>query len=452
MPRTLSAPGPRRRLPWTNFLAMHRDPLGFLTRLAGDYGDVAHFRLGPQHLFLLNHPDYIRDVLVTNHRLFVKGRGLERAKRLLGEGLLTSEGEHHLRQRRLTQPAFHRDRITGYATVMVEYAARHRERWTDGAIVDIHHEIMRLTLGIVGKTLFDADIDHEATVIGEALATSLQLFRSLTIPFAEVLERLPVPATRRFEEAKARLDATVLWLIREHRASGVDRGDLLSMLLQARDLENPELGMTEEQLRDEVLTILLAGHETTANAITWALYLLSQHPEAAARVESEVDQGLSGRLPTAADVPRLRYTTQVLAEAMRLYPPAWIVGRRALQAYEVAGFPIPAGSILLMSPYVTHRDARFFPQPLAFDPERWVEDTGAGWPFRGRTAAEAYFPFGAGPRICIGEQFAWMEEVLLLATLTQRWRMRLQPGHPVELAPSITLRPKHGMWMVLERR
>jgi cytochrome P450 len=433
-------------------MAMHRDPLGFLARLARDYGDVAHFTIGSQHLFVLSHPEAVREVLVTQHRNFAKGRGLERAKRLLGEGLLTSEGEQHLRQRRLAQPAFHRDRIAAYAGVMVDCAIRERERWIPGAEFDLHATMMRLTLAIAGRTLFDTDVEGEASVIGEALSTSMALFRNLTIPFAEILERLPIPAARRFEQAKARLDATVVWLIREHGQSGQDRGDLLSMLLQARDEEHPDLGMTEEQLRDEVLTILLAGHETTANALTWALYLLALHPETARQLEAEVDSLLGGRAAAVSDAPRLRFTAQVLAEAMRLYPPAWVIGRRALETCEVAGFTIPARSILLMSQYVMHRDPRFFPDPGEFLPERWRADVESGWPFQGRSAARAYFPFGAGPRICIGEQFAWMEGVLVLATVVQRWRMRLKPGYQVGLTPSITLRPSQGVPMIPEWR
>jgi cytochrome P450 len=410
------------------------------------YGDLVYFEFGPQPMFLVNNPDYIRDVLVTHNRKFMKSEGLQRAKRLLGEGLLTSEGEFHLRQRRLAQPAFHRQRIAGYAATMVEYAARACDRWRAGETRDIAREMMRLTLAIAGKTLFDANVEGEADEIGKALTTTFELFNTLTLPFRQLLERLPLPASKRFLKARERLDATIYRIINERRASGEDRGDLLSMLIAARDEEGDGSGMTDEQLRDEAMTIFLAGHETTANALTWTWYLLSQHPEIEARFHAEVDDVLKGALPTAEDFPRLRYTEMVFAEAMRLYPPAWVIGRRALEDYQIDGYKIPASSILLMSPYVTHHDARFFPDPFRFDPERWTPEA------RESRQKFSYFPFGGGPRLCIGESFAWMEGALVLATIAQRFRMRLAPGHPVEMQPLVTLRPKHGMRMILESR
>jgi cytochrome P450 len=376
----------------------------------------------------------------------MKGEGLQRAKRLLGEGLLTSEGEFHLRQRRLAQPAFHRQRIAGYAATMVEYTARACDQWRVGETRDVAREVMRLTLAIAGKTLFDADVEGEADEIGKALTTTFELFNSLTLPFAQLLERLPLPATRRFQKARERLDSTIYRIINERRASGEDRGDLLSMLIAARDEEGDGSGMTDEQLRDEAMTIFLAGHETTANALTWTWYLLSQHPEIEARFHAEVGGVLKGELPTAEDYPRLRYTEMVFAEAMRLYPPAWIIGRRALGDYQIDGYTIPARSILLLSQYVTHHDERFFPDPFRFDPERWTPEARESRP------KFSYFPFGGGPRLCIGESFAWMEGALVLATIAQRFRMRLTPGHPVEMQPLVTLRPKHGMRMALEAR
>jgi cytochrome P450 len=444
--RSSLPPGPNPIIPVVNLLAIRRDPIKFLTGLAEQYGDLVYFRIGPQPVFLLNNPDYIRDVLVTSNRNFMKGEGLQRAKRLLGEGLLTSEGEFHLRQRRLAQPAFHRQRIAGYATTMVEYAARTRGEWRPGETRDVAREMMRLTLAIAGKTLFDADVEREADEIGEALTTTFALFNRLSLPFAQLLDRLPLPATRRFQKARGRLDATIYRIINERRASGEDRGDLLSMLIAARDEEGDGTGMTDEQLRDEAMTIFLAGHETTANALTWTWYLLSQHPEVEAKFHAEVDEALKGGLPSAEDFPRLRYTEMVMAESMRLYPPAWTIGRRALGDYQINGYTIPARSILLMSQYVTHHDARFFPDPFRFDPERWTPEARESRP------KFSYFPFGGGPRLCIGESFAWMEGVLVLATIAQRFKMRLAPGHPVELQPLVTLRPKYGMKMALEAR
>jgi cytochrome P450 len=446
MTTALYPPGPKTLLPGAHLLALRRDPIGFLTKLARDYGDIAHFNIGSQQVFLLNHPDYIHDVLVTHHKKFIKGRGLQMAKRLLGEGLLTSEGEFHRRQRRLAQPAFHRQRIAGYGATMVAYGLRLQERWHEGETLDMAQEMMRLTLAIAGKTLFDADVEAEANEIGQALTSAMELFRTVTLPFAELLEKLPLPMTRRFRRAKARLDATIYRIINERRSSGEDRGDLLSMLLLQQDVEGDGGSMSDEQLRDEVMTIFLAGHETTANALTWTWYLLSQHPEVEAKLHAEIDTVLAGRLPTAEDVPKLRYTEMVLAEAMRLYPPAWVMGRRALEDYQIGHYLAPAGSILLMSQYLMHHDERYYPEPFRFDPERWEPEAKATRP------PFAYFPFGGGPRRCIGEGFAWMEGVLLLATLAGRWRMRLAPGHRVELQPLITLRPKYGMQMRLEQR
>jgi cytochrome P450 len=426
---------------------MARDPVAFLTGLTRDYGDIARVPLGAETLYLFNRPDLIRDVLVTNHRNFHKGRGLERAKLLLGLGLLTSEGEFHLRQRRLAQPAFHRQRVAAYGATMARYAAARRDRWTDGMVIDAHQEMMALALAIVGQTLFDADVEHEAAEIGEALAATFQSFHSgFFLPFGEWLDRLPLPATIRFRNARARLDATIYRLIEERRRHNDDRGDLLSMLLLAQDTEGDGGGMTDLQLRDEAMTIFLAGHETTANALTWTWYLLSQHPAIEQRLHAEIDSALGTRLPTADDLPSLPYTRMVLAEAMRLYPPAWLVGRRALGAFEAAGYRIPARSIVLLSQYVTQRDPRWFPDPERFDPERFTPDSQAARP------KFSYFPFGGGPRVCIGEQFAWMEGVILLATIAQRWKLRLVPGHPVALQPIITLRPKFGMRMTLEAR
>src|SRR6185295_8721470 len=320
-------PGPRQIMPLSGLLAYRKGPLPFFQNLAAQFGDISYFRLGPQEAFFLNHPDYIKEVLVTNHHRFHKGLVLQRAKRLLGEGLLTSEGDFHRRQRRLAQPAFHRARVASYADVMTAYATETRERWHDGDTRDISEEMMRLTLGIVGKTLFDADVVSEAQQVGEAMTVVMDLFNTITIPFFELLQKLPLPQLRRFDLAKIRLDAIIYRLIEERRQSGADHGDLLSMLLLAQDTEGDGGTMTDEQLRDEVMTIFLAGHETTANALTWTWYLLSQNPEAEAKLHKEIDRVLEGRLPTFEDVAQLKYTEMVLAESMRLYPPAWALGR-----------------------------------------------------------------------------------------------------------------------------
>jgi len=441
-----SPPGPRGKPIIGMLPEFRRDPVGFLTRLAADYGDIAYFTLGPQQIYFINNPDYIRDVLVTNNRNFTKSRGLELAKKFLGEGLLTSEGEFHRRQRRLVQPAFHRQRIDGYAQVMVDYAVAAGDRWREGQAIDAHQEMMRLTLSIVAKALFGADVESEAREVGRSLTTIMEMFNRLTTAFPGILEKLPLPSNFRFLKARNRLDSIIYKIINERRASGEDRGDLLSMLLLATDDEGDGTGMTDLQLRDEVMTLFLAGHETTANALTWTWYLLSQHPQVEAQFHSEIDTVTAGKPPKADDFPKLRYTEMVLAESMRLYPPAWVLGRRAIQDYPLEQYMVPARSIILMSPFVIQHDARYYPDPHRFEPERWTAEA------RDSRPKFSYFPFGGGPRVCIGEGFAWMEGVLLLATIAQRWRLRLAPDQRVEPRPMITLRPKHGIRMIVEAR
>ena len=329
-----------------------------------EHGDIAHWRIGPQNLYLFSHPDLIRDVLVTHQKNFHKSRGLERARRLLGNGLLTSEDEFHLRQRRLAQPAFHRARIAAYAATMVDYAERTGTRWRDGETLDMHREMMRLTLGIVARTLFDADVDEEAAEIGDALTHAFESFNLAMLPFTELLEKLPLlPPVRRFNAARDTLDRIIYGMIEERRRSPGDRGDLLSMLLLATDTEGDGTGMSDTQLRDEALTIFLAGHETTANALTWTWYLISQHPEVEAKLHREIDTALGDRAPNYEDLPSLPYTRMVLAESMRLYPPAWAIGRRALEPFEARGYTIPKRSVVLMSQYIVHRLPAYFPSP-----------------------------------------------------------------------------------------
>jgi cytochrome P450 len=439
-------PGPRKGIWGATLVRYLLDPLASTQRLAKKYGDISFMKFGSQDVYFLSHPDYIKEVLVTRQESFMKGLALQRSKALLGEGLLTSEGDEHLRQRRLAQPAFHRQRIAAYGEVMVEYGRRTRERWVDGETLDISQEMMRLTLGIVGQTLFGSDVESEAREVGEAMTVVMNLFKTLVLPFHALLQKLPLPQNRRLKEAKARLDTIIYRMIEERRRSGEERGDLLSMLLNARDEEGDHRGMSDKQLRDELITIFLAGHETTANALTWTWYLLSQHPDVEARLHAELDEVLGRRLPSASDLPNLVYTEMVFAESMRLYPPAWALGRMTTEEVEIAGYQIPAGTLVLMSQFVTHRDPRYFPDPLRFDPQRWTTENREARP------QFSYFPFGGGTRRCIGESFAWMEGILLVATLAQQWSMRLVPGHPVKLLPVMTLRPKHGMRMVVTDR
>ena len=424
-------------------LAFRRDPLEFLTRIAREYpGDVVRFRPGPRDSYLLKDPELIKDVLVTRQHDFRKSRGLEWAKLFLGEGLLTSEGDFHTRQRRLAQPAFHRQRIGAYADDMVRRTVAARDRWSAGQVLDVDGEMMRLTLGVVCSTLFGTDV-ASADEVREDLATIIALFPRFSLPLFGLIQKLPLPSNARFNRALARMDALVYKIIAERQRDPSDRGDLLSMLLLARDEEGGGR-MSDRQLRDEVITLLLAGHETTSNALTWTWYLLSQNPEVEARWREELRSVLGDRAATALDLPALRYTEMVLAESMRLFPPAWAMGRRALRDLTLGGFAIRKGDILTLSPYVMHRDERFWPDPLRFDPDRFTAEAKAARP------RFAYFPFGAGARSCIGEPFAWMEGVLLLATIGQRWRLRLQPGQVVEPKALMTLRPRYGMKMIAE--
>ena len=442
---TRIAPGPPFSLFSTLQYRPARDPLAFFSNLHSRYGDVVSLRMGPERAFLISDPALIRDILVTNQRHYKKGRALERSKRLLGEGLLTSEDPTHLRQRRLIQPKFHREAIASYAAAMIEYADRARNRWEDGATVDIAQEMMRLTLGIVGKTLFDADVESQAQNIGAALTDVLDSFWTMMLPLGDLLEHLPVPTLRRARKARQRLDALIFGMIEERRNSASDRGDMLSMLLLARDEEEGGRRLTDQQVRDEAMTLFLAGHETTANALAWTWYLVSGAPDVELRMHEEIDSVVGGRLPGLGDIANLPYLEQVLTESMRMYPPAWMIGRRALGDQPLGDYVLPNGALVLVSPYVTQRDARWFPEPERFRPERWTPE------FKSSLQPFAYFPFGGGARRCIGESFAWMELMLVAATIAQRWRIRVDPAHPPVPQPVMTLRMRHGLTAVLHR-
>ncbi|MGQ0793597.1 MAG: cytochrome P450 [Deltaproteobacteria bacterium] len=426
-----------------------RDPLGFLLECVRRGDDIINFRLGYKNIFLLNHPDYIQEVMTNHYANFTKGVAWERGKIVLGEGLLTSEGEFHRRQRRLAQPAFHRQRIASYAAVMSDCSARLRDEWRDGGIADISQEMYRLTLTIVSKTLFGADVESDTQEISHALTVFRQnwwrTFIMPHLPFYKTLEKLPIPAIAHSNEAKRRLDAVVYRIIRSRRG-GRDTGDLLSMLLAASDADGDNSSMTDTQARDEVMTIFLAGHETTASSLSWAWHLIAEHPEVERKLHAEIDSVLGGRLPEFDDAARLRYTKAVFAEALRLYPPVWLTPRLAQRDYRLGSYTIPAGSILLICPYSIHRHPGYFADPLAFNPERW-----SAQPADTPSTRFAYIPFGGGPRHCIGEQFAWTEAILVLAAVAQRWRMKSEPGYSVEPEPYVTLRPKRVM-MRLEKR
>jgi cytochrome P450 len=425
---------------------LNRDQLGFYARCAREHGDVVPVRLGPNRCLLIYHPDAIEEVLVARNRDFIKSRGVRVLQGLIGDGLVVSEGELWLRQRRLMQPAFHRQRVAAYGEVMAAYAARQAAGWQDGAVLDIHEEMMAVTRAVVARTLFDADVSDEARAIGDAAETATEFFgRRMQSLLQLVPLWFPTPANVRARRAIGRLDQLVYRIIADRRRSAQDRGDLLSILLQARDADDGSR-MTDQQVRDEVLTLFLAGHETTAGALSWTWYLLAQHPEVEARLADELGAILGGRPPTVADLPALRYTEMVVTESMRLYPPAYALGRQAARATEVAGHPIAPGVIVIMPTWVVHRDARWHDEPETFRPERWADDAAR------RLPRFAYFPFGGGPRQCIGNTFATMEAVLILAAIAQRFRLTLVPGPPVEPRPYITLRPKPGIRVRLERR
>jgi len=438
-------PGFRKNLLWFAFRKFRPgNPITLFEHLVREYGDIAHYKIGPNHIVFLNHPDYIREVLVVQNDNFIKERTVRRSKMLLGEGLITSEDGQHRAQRLTAQPAFHRQRIPEYASTMVREAASLRDCWHGGQQRDIALDMMHLTLNIVAKTLFATDLQDEVDELANAINRIMGLYNFLImLPAAEWLVHMRPPGLAAFVRARKRIDAVVFRMIAAHRGQRSDRRSLLDLMLEALPDHS---AASEQSLRDQVITIFLAGYETVANALSWTWYLLSENPRCEHRFHHEIDRELGGRLPTFDDIPRLPYTEMVLAESMRLYPPAWAMGRHARAPFELGEFSLPAKTTVLISQFITHRDPRFFPDPLRFDPERFSPEAKAS------RLKFTYFPFGAGPRQCIGESFAWMEGVLLLATIAQKWKLTLLPGHVVEPQPLITLRPKYGMRMLVEER
>jgi cytochrome P450 len=438
-------PGFQRNLLW---FALRRfrpaNPIHLFQHLAEEYGDIAHYKIAWNHILFLNHPDYIREILVVQNDNFIKERTVQRTKMLLGEGMITAEGAQHRMQRQVAQPAFHRQRVPEYGDTMVREALSLRNRWRDGEQRDVALDMMHLSLRIVAGTLFATDLRDEVEELANAVNRIMGLYNFLVLlPAAEWLVHVRPPGLAAFVRARKRIDAVVYRMIEAHRREHVNTGSLLDLILaSSRDGS----AASEQSLRDQVITIFLAGYETVANALSWTWYLLSQNPGCERRLHAEIDRELEDRIPTVADIPRLRYTEMVFAESLRLYPPAWAMGRQALHDFRLGGFCLPAKTTVLMSQFVTHRDPRFFPDPLRFDPERFTPEA------KMCRMKFTYFPFGAGFRQCIGESFAWMEGVLLLATLAQKWKLSLVPGHVVEPEPLITLRPKYGMKMRLQAR
>lgn len=410
-------------------------------------GDAFTVHTPIYRIVFLNEPDLVKDLLVSKYKDFHKDPGFATLRRLMGQGLLTSEDEFHLRQRRMIQPAFHKARIDEYAQHMVRYAQERAEQWQDGATLDVNAEMMAVTLSVIAKTMFDSEVAEDAEAIAEAVNTVVTYSERYMNPaVGKVFDVLPLPSTRKVHRSEAILNEIIYRFIREHRESGEDRGDLLSMLLMAQ-AEDGSGVMSDQQVRDECITLFLAGHETTSIAMSWTFYLLSSHPEVEERLHAEVDRVLEGgRAATAADVPRLEYTRRVLAESMRLYPPAPAFGRQAVRDTSIGPYRIRKGDVVLVAAMAMQRQARWFPEPDRFDPDRWNPELAAERP------KFSYFPFGGGVRKCIGEPFAWMEGILLLATFVQRWRFALAPDARIGMDPKITLRPRYGMRMVLHRR
>ncbi len=422
-----------------------RNPLQFIEKLCREYGDVVSARFLNFPVYIVAHPEGVKHVLQENHRNYTKSQDYAILARLLGQGLVTSEGSLWLRQRRLMQPMFHRQKIATFGAMMTDCTLGMLDRWSGIAgrhePIDVTSEMMRLTLEIVGRALLTMDLTSQAYTIGRAMTIANERFGQFDIGM--MIPWLPTRKNFRFRKAVDELRRIVLDIIANRRRENRDYGDLLSMLLAARDEETGEK-MSDEQLRDEVLTLILAGHETTANALSWTWYLLSQHREAERKRHAELDEVLAGRPPAMADLVNLNYTGMVIDEAMRIYPPVWAIGRAAIEDDEIMGYRIPRGSNVMLSQWMTHRHPKFWEDPERFEPERFSAEGAAGRP------RYAYFPFSGGPRQCIGNVFALTEAQLVLATIAQNYRLRLVPDHPIELQPLITLRPRHGVKMTLE--
>ncbi|HEX7668397.1 MAG TPA: cytochrome P450 [Polyangiaceae bacterium] len=426
-------PGPREIPLLGSSLAVVKEPLEFLTRISKEYGDVVRFGLPGQDVYLFNHPDAIEEVLLTKHEAVIKDAFTRKISLVVGNGLLVSDGPFWRRQRKLAQPAFHHKRVNEYAEVMVRYTEELADRFRGGEVRNVHRDMMRLTLAIVARTLFGVQVDHLAAEIEEALEVLVERFVGVN---AIVPMYLPTPANIRARRAMRKLDSVVYGII-EQRRNTADTGDLLSMLLTARAEDGT--AMSDEQVRDESITLLLAGHETTALTLSFALHLLGRHPDVDAALAREISEVLGDRPCTPADLPRLKIAEGVIRESMRLYPPAWAIGREVVAPVEIAGYDLRPGTQIWAAQWVVHRDPRYFDRPEQFDPSRWCGDLAK------RLPRFAYFPFGGGPRFCIGNTFAMMEATLILVTLLRRFRLSPTTTERLKLNPAVTLRPEGGV-------
>jgi cytochrome P450 len=427
-------PGPKFAI--GAYLAFYRDPLRHLFRMQRRYGDLIHLHLAGDHHYIVAHPDYVKAVLLADENEML--RSIHRPLRqLFGKGLLGSQGEFHAAQRRLIQPSFNKPQVAEYATVVAEYAERLRERWRHGQTFDVTEEMMSLTMAIIVKVLFGADIENEARDVASNLETIVAMTHRRRVPFH---------SKQKLERAQAQLDAFVFGLIEQRRREGGEHPDFLSALLQMAQPEEWTPQQRDQQVRDEAMTMFVAGHETMASSMAWTWYLLAQNPEAEARLHGELDAVLGGRTPGVDDLHRLTYTGMVVAESMRLYPPVWAMTRRTIHDFSLGDYVVPAGAYIHVSQYLVHRDARYFPDPERFDPLRWTPEDAAARP------RFSYFPFGAGSRKCVGENLAMVEALLLLAALAQRWSLRLVGGAGNKPQPLVSLRPAYGTIMKLEER
>ena len=445
--RAVLPPGPKESPVFGSLKHYLNDLPYYLLRLSREYGNLCTFHLGKTPVVLVNEPDLIEQILVKDSRKFIKGRGLQRAKVLLGEGLFTSEGDFHLRQRKMCQKPFTKRCMVGYQPIMQEYAKEAVEKLTDGEERDMLKDMMQLTLRVIGKAAFGLDLAEDAPTVGTAFTEFLEWFPIRVVPGSELLDHIPIPSTKHIDHAVKELNSVILGIIQKRRENpATEGGDFLSILMHAVDEEGDGSKMTDEQLRAEIMSMFLGGHETTANALSWCYYLLSLHPHIRERVQQEVDTVLEGRLPTAEDYPKLELCQQIFAEALRMYPPVWFMPREAVEDYQLGEYLIPKGATVAVSQLVTHYDHRFWQEPMAFWPERHSKEAAHARP------KFSYFPFSAGERFCLGEKFAWLEGVTVLAAIMQKWEFHYEGNRPINYVASLTLRPKHGMHLRVRAR